>query len=282
MAGMISLRTTMPQQQLPTGQHFRAVFASIEDSDSDLDNHDSSSNTSADDHMTSTKRTHHRGVKEESEEGADLMSSCVCPLCTLEFSSPEQLITHVYQHTSLMGSSKSYVCPVCGRALSSPGSLGRHLLIHSEDRLSNCAVCGTRFTDTNNFNREKLREVLNTGSSMECSSGDENCSMSRSLSSSPMGNPGHGLGHTATTMAQTKAQDTTLAVTQATSRDTATTRDTTPATTKDMDMAQDTAKVPDTSQATHSPRCTTASSLRPPPSLMPSAPHQAYPCCQTS
>lgn len=44
----------------------RAVFASIEDSDSDLDNHDSSSNTSADDHMTSTKRTHHRGVKEVS------------------------------------------------------------------------------------------------------------------------------------------------------------------------------------------------------------------------
>jgi len=47
----------------------RAVFASIEDSDSDLDNHgeDSSSNTSADDHMT-TKRTQCRlrgaGVKE--------------------------------------------------------------------------------------------------------------------------------------------------------------------------------------------------------------------------
>ncbi|XP_019909319.1 zinc finger protein 821 isoform X2 [Esox lucius] len=168
---------------------------SISDSDSDLDNHDSSSNTSVDDHMTSTKRTHRRGVKEESEEGANLMSSYVCPLCTLEFSSPEQLITHVYQHTSLMGSSKSYVCPVCGRALSSPGSLGRHLLIHSEDRLSNCAVCGTRFTDTNNFNREKLREVLNTSSNMECSSGDENCSMSQSVSGSPMGNPGNGAGH---------------------------------------------------------------------------------------
>lgn len=47
----------------------RAVFASIEDSDSDLDNHgeDSSSNTSADDHMT-TKRSecclHGAGVKE--------------------------------------------------------------------------------------------------------------------------------------------------------------------------------------------------------------------------
>lgn len=57
------------------------------------------------------------------------------------------------QHTAMMSNNKSYVCPVCGRALSSPGSLGRHLLIHSEDRLSNCAVCGARFTDTNNFNR---------------------------------------------------------------------------------------------------------------------------------
>lgn len=36
-------------------------------------------------------------VSQEGEEGADLMNSCVCPLCTLEFSSPEQLITHVYQ-----------------------------------------------------------------------------------------------------------------------------------------------------------------------------------------
>lgn len=59
----------------------------------------------------------------------------------------------VQQHTTMMSNSKSYVCPVCGRALSSPGSLGRHLLIHSEDRLSNCAVCGARFTDTSNFNR---------------------------------------------------------------------------------------------------------------------------------
>lgn len=53
----------------------------------------------------------------------------------------------------MMTNTKSYMCPVCGRALSSPGSLGRHLLIHSEDRLSNCAVCGARFTDTSNFNR---------------------------------------------------------------------------------------------------------------------------------
>lgn len=59
----------------------------------------------------------------------------------------------VSQHTTMMTNTKSYMCPVCGRALSSPGSLGRHLLIHSEDRLSNCAVCGARFTDTSNFNR---------------------------------------------------------------------------------------------------------------------------------
>lgn len=64
------------------------------------------------------------------------------------------------QHTTMMSNSKSYVCPVCGRALSSPGSLGRHLLIHSEDRLSNCAVCGARFTDTNNFNRWASRLAL--------------------------------------------------------------------------------------------------------------------------
>ncbi|XP_054055476.1 zinc finger protein 821 isoform X8 [Rissa tridactyla] len=52
------------------------------------------------------------------------------------------------------------MCPVCGRALSSPGSLGRHLLIHSEDQLSNCAVCGARFTSHVTFNSEKLPEVL--------------------------------------------------------------------------------------------------------------------------
>ncbi|XP_049910361.1 zinc finger protein 821 isoform X4 [Epinephelus lanceolatus] len=164
---------------------------SISDSDSDLDNHgeDSSSNTSADDHMT-TKRTQCRlqgaGVK-ESEEGAD-GNNFVCPLCTLDFSSPEKLISHVYQHTTMMSNSKSYVCPVCGRALSSPGSLGRHLLIHSEDRLSNCAVCGARFTDTNNFNREKLKDVLDT-TRMDVD-GRDNCSMS--LSSSPMTSPDHG------------------------------------------------------------------------------------------
>uniref|UniRef100_A0A8B9HVV4 Zinc finger protein 821 n=1 Tax=Astyanax mexicanus TaxID=7994 RepID=A0A8B9HVV4_ASTMX len=73
-----------------------------------------------------------------------------------------KLILKSEQHTSVVGSSKNYVCPVCGRALSSPGSLGRHLLIHSEDRLSNCAVCGARFTDTSNFNSlSPLPDLLN-------------------------------------------------------------------------------------------------------------------------
>ncbi|XP_030582275.1 zinc finger protein 821 isoform X2 [Archocentrus centrarchus] len=167
---------------------------SFSDSDSDPENHgeDSSSNTSADDHMT-TKRTQcllqGAGVKEESEEGGEHCNNFVCPLCTLDFSSPEKLISHVYQHTTMMSNTKSYVCPVCGRALSSPGSLGRHLLIHSEDRLSNCAVCGARFTDTNNFNREKLKEVLDT-TRVDVTGGRDACSMSQSLSSSPMSSPG--------------------------------------------------------------------------------------------
>ncbi|NXN97144.1 ZN821 protein, partial [Rhinopomastus cyanomelas] len=83
-----------------------------------------------------------------------------CPLCQLECGSREQLIAHVYQHTAAVVSAKSYMCPVCGRALSSPGSLGRHLLIHSEDQLSNCAVCGARFTSHATFNSEKLPEML--------------------------------------------------------------------------------------------------------------------------
>lgn len=34
---------------------------------------------------------------QESEEGADHGGRFVCPLCTLDFSSPEKLISHVYQ-----------------------------------------------------------------------------------------------------------------------------------------------------------------------------------------
>ncbi|KAI4880915.1 hypothetical protein NFI96_029790 [Prochilodus magdalenae] len=168
-----------------------------DDSDSDLDKENSSS-SSSDENMASkgSQCSVHGDVKEESEGGADLGSNYICPLCTLDFSSPEQLIAHVYQHTSTVGSSKSYVCPVCGRALSSPGSLGRHLLIHSDDRLSNCAVCGAHFTNTSNFNREKLKEFLSP-CGMESSSGDEACSMSQPLSTGPIANhaPNHGTSH---------------------------------------------------------------------------------------
>ncbi|KAJ8247338.1 hypothetical protein GJAV_G00245150 [Gymnothorax javanicus] len=159
-----------------------------EDSDSDLDNpgEDSSSNTSTEDTMMGMKDSETSiqevEVKEEFEDGAGVGNSYSCPLCTLEFSDPEQLISHVYQHTAMVGSRQSYVCPVCSRVLSSPGSLGRHLLIHSEDRLSNCAVCGARFTDSSNFNREKLKELLSTGQS-ESSSADEACPQRPPLSS---------------------------------------------------------------------------------------------------
>ncbi|TRY97149.1 hypothetical protein DNTS_009637 [Danionella cerebrum] len=160
-----------------------------DEGESDFDK-DEDSNASAEDSMTSNKSSHRHllqnDVKEESEEGTD-NGNFICPICSLDFSSPDQLITHVYQHTAVAGS-KSYVCPVCGRALSSPGSLGRHLLIHSEDRLSNCAVCGSRFTDTHNFNREKLKEFLDT-SSIEINSEGEACAMSNSLPRSPVINP---------------------------------------------------------------------------------------------
>ncbi|XP_068006773.1 zinc finger protein 821 isoform X1 [Melanerpes formicivorus] len=96
----------------------------------------------------------------ESLNADPLLGLSQCPLCQLECGSREQLIAHVYQHTAAVVSAKSYMCPVCGRALSSPGSLGRHLLIHSEDQLSNCAVCGARFTSHVTFNSEKLPEVL--------------------------------------------------------------------------------------------------------------------------
>ncbi|XP_018607931.2 zinc finger protein 821 isoform X2 [Scleropages formosus] len=174
--------------------------SATEDSDSDLDNpgEDSSSNTSAEDSMTASKSSQcslqEGEVKEEREEGSTAGNSYMCPLCALEFSGPEQLIAHVYQHTAMVGGSKSYVCPVCGRALSSPGSLGRHLLIHSEDRLSNCAVCGARFTDTHNFNREKLREFLNTGGpeSSSSSSSDEACGLNQVISSDAIPNTSPG------------------------------------------------------------------------------------------
>ena len=89
---------------------------------------------------------------------AETIFCCCWSACECQHSEnpPRPMCDHVFpprQHTAMMSNTKSYVCPVCGRVLSSPGSLGRHLLIHSEDRLSNCAVCGTRFTDMDNLNR---------------------------------------------------------------------------------------------------------------------------------
>ncbi|NXR15646.1 ZN821 protein, partial [Semnornis frantzii] len=101
-----------------------------------------------------------RGNEASSLNADPMLGLSQCPLCQLECGGREQLIAHVYQHTAAVVSAKSYMCPVCGRALSSPGSLGRHLLIHSEDQLSNCAVCGARFTSHATFNSEKLPEVL--------------------------------------------------------------------------------------------------------------------------
>ncbi|XP_076879895.1 zinc finger protein 821 isoform X3 [Brachyhypopomus gauderio] len=133
-----------------------------DDSDSDLDKENSSS-SSVDDTMPSSKDS-----QRSAHDGA------------------------VKEHTSAVGGGKSYVCPVCGRSLSSPGSLGRHLLIHSDDRLSNCAVCGARFTDTNNFNREKLKEFLNPAG-MD-GGGEDQCSMGQALSVGAVPSQGTGPG----------------------------------------------------------------------------------------
>ncbi|KTG35487.1 hypothetical protein cypCar_00012897 [Cyprinus carpio] len=139
-----------------------------DDGDSDFDK-DDDSNASADDSMTSNKSSHgpilHDDVKEENEEGTDQGSSFACPLCSLEFSSPDQLIAHVYQALLV--------------AIFSPfrGPL-----------LQTVAVCGARSQDTNNFNREKLKEFLDT-SSIEINSEGEACAMSDSLPRSTMTNP---------------------------------------------------------------------------------------------
>ncbi|KAG2470281.1 ZN821 protein, partial [Polypterus senegalus] len=134
-----------------------------DESESDNPGEDTSSDTSGDDALMSPKTiqsTANDGyVKQEIDDGDQLNAGYFCPLCHAECGSPEQLIAHVYKHTTVVGTRKSYVCPVCGRALSSPGSLGRHLLIHSEDRLSNCAVCGARFTVRCTFSRSEFVSV---------------------------------------------------------------------------------------------------------------------------
>ncbi|XP_043937429.1 zinc finger protein 821 isoform X2 [Protopterus annectens] len=131
----------------------------------------SSQSSYNDDSRTATPNRSGNGVTEMSgsetvseskvnDDAEDLSGSCLCPLCQLDCGNREHLISHVYQHTAMAISAKSYICPVCGRALSSPGSLGRHLLIHSEDQLSNCAVCGARFSSSHNFKSEKLSDFL--------------------------------------------------------------------------------------------------------------------------
>ncbi|XP_018116027.1 zinc finger protein 821 isoform X2 [Xenopus laevis] len=152
------------------GQHERSSSDS-EAEDTTVD--ELSSPTSEEDHMerevkeepgvsrTSTKNDLCGEMSSEGTQDSDLF---ICPLCQLDCESQEQLITHVYQHTAAVVSAKSYLCPVCGRALSSPGSLGRHLLIHSEDQLSNCALCGTQFSSHATFNSEKLPELLSPDS----------------------------------------------------------------------------------------------------------------------
>ncbi|MEE6500339.1 hypothetical protein FKM82_003748 [Ascaphus truei] len=148
-------------------QHDRS--SSDSDADTTIDDDDLSSPTSEEEQAESAVR---RGVgvsrarKGKRGAGETVSMSHLrsglfpCPLCQLDCGSQEQMITHVYQHTTAAVSSKSYLCPVCARVLSSPGSLGRHLLIHSEDQLSNCAVCGTRFSSHATFNSDKLPEVL--------------------------------------------------------------------------------------------------------------------------
>ncbi|XP_062997224.1 zinc finger protein 821 isoform X2 [Elgaria multicarinata webbii] len=157
-------------QQLPE----KDSSSSDSEGDEETTQDEVSSPTSEEDGTTATVKTelgsgellrHSKQVTPGHEMGFSaspdtLMGLSKCPLCQLDCGSREQLVTHVYQHTAAAVSAKSYLCPVCGRALSTPGSLGRHLLIHSEDQLSNCAVCGARFTSHATFNSEKVPEVL--------------------------------------------------------------------------------------------------------------------------
>ncbi|XP_056381847.1 zinc finger protein 821 isoform X1 [Hyla sarda] len=143
---------------------------SSSDSDEDTTIDELSSPTSEEDNIEKEEGEPCGSRKMRKQEGVSMVAESfdsnldsalfICPLCQLDCISQEQLITHVYQHTAAVVSAKSYLCPVCGRALSSPGSLGRHLLIHSEDQLSNCAVCGAQFSTHDTFNSEKLPEVV--------------------------------------------------------------------------------------------------------------------------
>uniref|UniRef100_A0A8C5QPM9 Zinc finger protein 821 n=1 Tax=Leptobrachium leishanense TaxID=445787 RepID=A0A8C5QPM9_9ANUR len=145
---------------------------SSSDSDGeDTTNDDLSSPGSEDDQLERDSEPGASSGRKRSKRGGEASATSpmvsgvfICPLCQMDCESQEQLVSHVYQHTGTVVSMKSYMCPVCGRALGSPGSLGRHLLIHSEDQMSNCAVCGTQFTSHVTFNSEKLPEVVSPDS----------------------------------------------------------------------------------------------------------------------
>ncbi|XP_053255777.1 zinc finger protein 821 isoform X2 [Podarcis raffonei] len=177
--GLLGAQSPLMQQLPPPPQEKDSSSSSSSSSNSDSEGDETtqdevSSHASEEDGASATVKkelelTEQLGCSKQVARGHEmglnaspdtLMGLSRCPLCQLECGSREQLVTHVYQHTAAVVSAKSYLCPVCGRALSSPGSLGRHLLIHSEDQLSNCAVCGARFTSHATFNSEKVSEVL--------------------------------------------------------------------------------------------------------------------------
>ncbi|XP_034972997.1 zinc finger protein 821 isoform X1 [Zootoca vivipara] len=177
--GLLGAQSPLMQQLAPPPQEKDSSSSSSSSSNSDSEGDETtqdevSSHASEEDGASATVKkelelTEQLGCSKQVARGHEmglnaspdtLMGLSRCPLCQLECGSREQLVTHVYQHTAAVVSAKSYLCPVCGRALSSPGSLGRHLLIHSEDQLSNCAVCGARFTSHATFNSEKVSEVL--------------------------------------------------------------------------------------------------------------------------
>ncbi|KAM9301478.1 zinc finger protein 821 [Gastrophryne carolinensis] len=164
------MKTGMLKQEASAMESSDRMSSDSDEDETTID--ELSSPTSEDDNLEREARV--AGMNEREENNAVSMvprppghlgsAMYLCPLCQLECDSQEQLISHVYQHTAAVVSAKSYMCPVCGRALSSPGSLGRHLLIHSEDQLSNCAVCGSEFSTRATFNSEKLPEVLSPDS----------------------------------------------------------------------------------------------------------------------
>ncbi|KAG5887491.1 hypothetical protein JTB14_023677 [Gonioctena quinquepunctata] len=61
-----------------------------------------------------------------------------CRICTLCFTSPEQVKQHEEIH-------KTHICDQCGAAFLKKHYLSDHLLIHSDDRHYKCRICGKTF-----------------------------------------------------------------------------------------------------------------------------------------